>query len=188
MIRRLPNQMAPVLTEVVTAVVRRARDAQQPNLVAALVPVLARLVHADADALVAMLASSPAPPLALKSEGDDGIPPAATALEAAMRCWVGAQGDVQGAFDIKITVAALATLLASERSAPALAAVAVRGKPVVADAGDAPRTRARAPRRRPGAVPPDAGARGDARAPGGCRAGDARSRRARRRRRRRVGG
>jgi hypothetical protein len=144
MIRRLPNQMAPVLTEVVTAVVRRARDAQQPNLVAALVPVLARLVHADADALVAMLASSPAPPLALKSEGDDGIPPAATALEAAMRCWVGAQGDVQGAFDIKITVAALATLLASERSAPALAAVAVRGKPVVADAGDAPRTRARA--------------------------------------------
>jgi hypothetical protein len=61
-----------------------------------------------------------------------------------MRCWVGAQGDVQGAFDIKITVAALATLLASERSAPALAAVAVRGKPVVADAGDAPRTRARA--------------------------------------------
>ena len=144
MLRRLPNQMAPVLTEVVTAVVRRARDARQPNLVAALVPVLARLVHADADALVAMLAASPAPPLRAKSEGEDGIPPAATALEAAMRCWVGAQGDVQGAFDIKITVAALATLLASERSAPALAAVAVRGKPVVADAGDMPRTRARA--------------------------------------------
>ena len=62
-----------------------------------------------------------------------------------MRCWVGFQGDVQGAFDIKITVTALATLLASERSAPALERRRVRGEPVVADAGDAPRTRARAP-------------------------------------------
>ena len=147
MLRRLPNQMAPVLPEVVAAVVRRARDAEQPNLVAALVPVLARLAHTDADALVAMLAASPAPTLAGERgarEGEDGLPKAATALDAAMRCWVGFQGDVQGAFDIKITVTALATLLASERSAPALAAVAVRGKPVVADAGDAPRTRARA--------------------------------------------
>jgi uncharacterized membrane protein YgcG len=147
MLRRLPNQMAPVLPEVVAAVVRRARDAEQPNLVAALVPVLARLAHTDADALVAMLAASPAPPLAGERgarEGEDGLPKAATALDAAMRCWVGFQGDVQGAFDIKITVTALATLLASERSAPALAAVVVRGEPVVADAGDAPRTRARA--------------------------------------------
>ena len=147
MLRRLPNQMAPVLPEVVAAVVRRARDAEQPNLVAALVPVLARLAHTDADALVAMLAASPAPPLAGERgarEGEDGLPKAATALDAAMRCWVGFQGDVQGAFDIKITVTALATLLASERSAPALGAVVVRGEPVVADAGDAPRTRARA--------------------------------------------
>lgn len=146
MLRRLPNQMAPVLGEVVTAVVRRARHAEQPNLVAALVPVLARLAHADADALVAMLAASPAPPLGGARgarEGEDGIPPAATALEAAMRCWVGFQGDVQGAFDIKITVTALASLLASERSAPALGAVVVRGEPVVADVGDVPRTRAR---------------------------------------------
>ena len=155
MLRRLPNQMAPVLPEVVAAVVRRARDAEQPNLVAALVPVLARLAHTDADALVAMLAASPAPPLAGERgarEGEDGLPKAATALDAAMRCWVGFQGDVQGAFDIKITVTALATLLASERSAPALGAVVVRGEPVVADAGDAPRTRARAPPARSGSA------------------------------------
>jgi hypothetical protein len=146
MLRRLPSQMAPVLSEVVAAVVRRCRGAKQPNLAAALVPILARLVHADADALVAMLAAIPAPPLANgQLEGADGIPPANTALDAAMRCWVEHQSDVQGAFDIKITVTALAALLASERSAPALAAVAVRGKPVVdASSGDIPRTRSRA--------------------------------------------
>ena len=147
MLRRLPAQMAPMLGEVVTAVVRRARAAEQPNLIAALVPVLARLAHADADALVAMLAASPAPPLGGERgarESEDGIPPATTALEAALRCWVGFQGDVQGAFDIKITVTALALLLASERSAPALDAVVVRGEPVTVDVGDVPRTRSRA--------------------------------------------
>ena len=146
MLRRLPNQMAPVLPEVVAAVVPRARRrAAQPRCGARARPGAAgahRRGRARGDAR-----GESAPPLAGERgarEGEDGLPKAATALDAAMRCWVGFQGDVQGAFDIKITVTALATLLASERSAPALGAVVVRGEPVVADAGDAPRTRARA--------------------------------------------
>ena len=145
MLRRLPQQMAQVLPEVVTAIVSRARTAKQPNLVAALVPILARLVHTDTDALVAMLAARSAPPVGSdEGEGLDGISPATTALDAAMRLWVTHQTDVQGAFDIKITVTALVLLLSSERSAAALASVAVRGSPVVSDTGEVPRTRSRA--------------------------------------------
>ena len=151
MLRRLPFQMRLVVPEVVVAVVSRARNAKQPNLVAALVPILARLVHSDTDALVQMLASTPAPPFFVsqvhtqeKEEGSDGVPPATNALDTAMRLWVTHQADVQGAFDIKITVTALALLLASANSAATLGAVVVRGKPVVTETGDVPRTRSRA--------------------------------------------
>ena len=80
MLRRLPRQMSPLLPEIVAAVVARVRSAKQPNLIAALLSIFARLVHADCNALVALLAGMPAPPLPPGIEptdadtGADGIP------------------------------------------------------------------------------------------------------------------
>ena len=150
MLRRLPGKMAPLLPEMVAAVVARQRSARQPNLVAALLSVFARLAHADADALVDLLQRTPAPPLPADREPTDedtgacGIPPPTTALELVARAWVGHQPDVQGAFDLKLTTSALAILLAAGH--PALETVAVKGPPAIDDAArDANiRTRSRA--------------------------------------------
>ena len=149
MLRRLPRQMSPLLPEIVAAVVARVRSAKQPNLIAALLSIFARLVHADCNALVALLAGMPAPPLPPGIEptdadtGADGIPPPTSALELVARAWTGFQPDVQGAFDIKLTTSALALLLSSGN--PAVGAVVVRGPPVVdASASGTIRTRAKA--------------------------------------------
>jgi hypothetical protein len=146
MLRRLPAQMAPLLPEVVSAVVTRVGTARQPNLVAALLSIFARLAHADANALVSLLAGMPAPAGPGGGSGDgDGVPPAASALELVMRAWMGFQPDVQGAFDIKLTTSALALLLHTAH--PALHAVGVRGELAVSSGGvvgSAPRTRSRA--------------------------------------------
>ena len=91
MLRRLPRQMSPLLPEIVAAVVARVRSAKQPNLIAALLSIFARLVHADCNALVALLAGMPAPPLPPGIEptdadtGADGIPPPTSALEPVAR-------------------------------------------------------------------------------------------------------
>ena len=152
MLRRLPTRMAPVLPEIVSATATRIRAARQPNLIAALLSVFARLAHADANALVALLASMPAPPAPSgqhSEEGADGIPPPTTALELVTRLWIAHQSDVQGAFDIKLTTSALAVLLASGN--PTLGSVGVKGEPVAPEGGGggqnggaAIRTRARA--------------------------------------------
>ena len=141
--------MSPLLPEIVAAVVARVRSAKQPNLIAALLSIFARLVHADCNALVALLAGMPAPPLPPGIEptdadtGADGIPPPTSALELVARAWTGFQPDVQGAFDIKLTTSALALLLSSGN--PAVGAVVVRGPPVVdASASGTIRTRAKA--------------------------------------------
>ena len=61
MLRRLPGEIAPILPEVVTAVVARVSSARQPNLIAALMSIFARLAHADCDALIGLLAQMPVP-------------------------------------------------------------------------------------------------------------------------------
>jgi hypothetical protein len=149
MLRRLPAQMAPLLPEVVSAVVVRVQSARQPNLIAALLSIFARLAHADANALVSLLAGMPAPAGgAAGSDGADGVPPAASALELVMRAWTGFQPDVHGAFDLKLTTSALALLL--QTGHPALGAVGVKGELVSGGAaagragGAIPRTRSRA--------------------------------------------
>ena len=59
-------------------------------------------------------------------DGSDGVPVAVNALELVMRAWCGAQPDVQGAFDIKLTTSALAVLL--QTGNPALGTVGVKGE------------------------------------------------------------
>ena len=162
MLRRLPTHMAPLLPEVVSAVVNRVHSARQPNLIAALLSIFARLAHADANALVSLLAGMPAPATASSSSssgaggggsgaggsagsGTDGVPPATNALELVMRAWTSFQPDVQGAFDIKLTTSALALLL--QTGNPALGTVGVKGELVNrggSGGGSVPRTRSRA--------------------------------------------
>ena len=145
MLRRLPGEIAPILPEIVSAVVARVSRARQPNLIAALMSIFARLAHADCDALVGLLAQMPVPPGGEPETGEDGVAPSRNALELVLRAWCAYQPDVQGAFDIKLTTSALAALLASGN--PALDAVGVRGELVI-ETGEtgqrAIRTRAKA--------------------------------------------
>jgi hypothetical protein len=126
-------------------VVTRVACAKQPNLVASLMSIFARLVHSDCDALLGLLAQMPVPPGGTAESGEDGVAPSRNALELVLRAWCGYQPDVSGAFDIKLTTSALATLLASGN--PALEGVGVKGELVIetGETGQAAiRTRAKA--------------------------------------------
>jgi hypothetical protein len=145
MLRRLRGEIAPLLPEIVSAVVTRVACAKQPNLVASLMSIFARLVHSDCDALLGLLAQMPVPPGGTAESGEDGVAPSRNALELVLRAWCGYQPDVSGAFDIKLTTSALATLLASGN--PALEGVGVKGELVIetGETGQAAiRTRAKA--------------------------------------------
>ena len=145
MLRRLRGEIAPLLPEIVSAVVTRVACAKQPNLVASLMSIFARLVHTDCDALIGLLAQMPVPPGGTAESGEDCVAPSRNALELVMRAWCGYQPDVSGAFDIKLTTSALATLLASGN--PALDGVGVKGELVIetGETGQAAiRTRAKA--------------------------------------------
>ena len=145
MLRRLRGEIAPLLPEIVSAVVTRVACAKQPNLVASLMSIFARLVHTDCDALLGLLAQMPVPPGGTAESGEDGVAPSRNALELVLRAWCGYQPDVSGAFDIKLTTSALATLLASGN--PALEGVGVKGELVIetGETGQAAiRTRAKA--------------------------------------------
>ena len=145
MLRRLRGEIAPLLPEIVSAVVTRVACAKQPNLVASLMSIFARLVHTDCDALLGLLAQMPVPPGGTAESGEDGVAPSRNALELVLRAWCGYQPDVSGAFDIKLTTSALATLLASGN--PALDGVGVKGELVIetGEQGQAAiRTRAKA--------------------------------------------
>eukprot|EP00850_Spirogloea_muscicola_P011509 SM000071S21133 [mRNA] locus=s71:549187:558314:- [translate_table: standard] len=116
LVMRLPHQLAPHLPALVRAVVGRLATSQMPSLTTSLLLVFSRLVHMSAPAIgefVTLLA-------AISMEGQT------SALSFVMSTWTQYQGDIQGAYQIKVSTTALALLLAS--GDPRLASVQVQGR------------------------------------------------------------
>ncbi|XP_078159588.1 ARM repeat superfamily protein isoform X1 [Carex rostrata] len=100
LILHLPSQMSPHLRDFVAAIVRRLQSSEIEGLKCSLILILARLVHLSApntNQFINLLSSMPA-------TGYEN------ALAFVMSEWTRLQGEIQGAYQIKVTTTALALL------------------------------------------------------------------------------
>ncbi|KAI5081597.1 hypothetical protein GOP47_0001340 [Adiantum capillus-veneris] len=106
LILKLPGHMAPHLKDLVVALVQRMETSEIMGLRNSLILVIARLVHMsapDVGQLLNLLVSIPA-----KNSPNS--------LEYVMSEWTKHQGEMQGAYQIKVTTTALALILSSRHS------------------------------------------------------------------------
>lgn len=106
LILKLPGHMAPHLRDLVAALVQRMETSEIIGLRSTLILVLARLVHMsvpDVGQLLNLLLSIPA----------KGFP---NSLAYVMSEWTKQQGEMQGAYQIKVTTTALALILDSRHT------------------------------------------------------------------------
>ncbi|KAK2429848.1 ARM repeat superfamily protein [Trifolium repens] len=106
LILHLPSQMAVHIHDLVAALVRRMQSAQISSLRSSLLVVFARLVHMsvpNVGQFIDLLISIPA-------EGHNN------SFAYVMSEWAKQQGEIQGAYQIKVTTSALALLLNSKHS------------------------------------------------------------------------
>ncbi|GAU48524.1 hypothetical protein TSUD_243020 [Trifolium subterraneum] len=106
LILHLPSQMAVHIRDLVAALVRRMQSAQISSLRSSLLVVFARLVHMsvpNVGQFIDLLISIPA-------EGHNN------SFAYVMSEWAKHQGEIQGAYQIKVTTSALALLLNSKHS------------------------------------------------------------------------
>ncbi|XP_020264447.1 importin-9 isoform X2 [Asparagus officinalis] len=131
LILHLPSQMAPHIRELVTAVVRRMQSSEIAVLKSSLIVVFARLVHLsspDIDQFINMLLTVPV-------EGH------ANSFYYVMSEWTKLQGEIQGAYQIKVTTTALALLLSTRHVE--MAKVNVQGHLMKSNSGITTRSKAR---------------------------------------------
>ncbi|KAJ8548086.1 hypothetical protein K7X08_021322 [Anisodus acutangulus] len=104
LILHLPSQMAQHIRDLVAALVRRMQSCKTSGLRSSLLVIFARLVHMSAphvEQFIELLVSIPA----------EGHPNSFTYL---MIEWTKQQGEIQGAYQIKVTTTALALLLSTK--------------------------------------------------------------------------
>ncbi|XP_028803455.1 importin-9 isoform X1 [Neltuma alba] len=131
LILHLPSQMAVHIHDLVAAVVRRMQSAKIAALRSSLLVVFARLVHMSAPNVgqfIDLLISIPA-------EGHDN------SFAYVMSEWTKQQGEIQGAYQIKVTTSALALLLSS--SHVELAKLSVPGHLIKSGVGITTRSKAK---------------------------------------------
>lgn len=131
LILHLPSQMAQHIRDLVAALVRRLQSAQIAGLRSSLLLIFARLVHMSApnvEWFINMLMTIP-------SEGYG------TSFVYVMSEWTKLQGEIQGAYPIKVTTTALALLLSTRH--PELAKINVQGHLIKSDAGITTRAKAK---------------------------------------------
>ncbi|KAL4375412.1 hypothetical protein AHAS_Ahas05G0279200 [Arachis hypogaea] len=131
LILHLPSHMAAHIRDLVAAIVRRMQSAQISSLRSSLLVVFARLVHMsvpNVGQFIDLLISIPA-------EGHDN------SFAYVMLEWTKQQGEIQGAYQIKITTTALALLIASRHNE--LARVHVQGHLIKSDVGITTRSKAK---------------------------------------------
>jgi hypothetical protein len=118
LILHLPSEMAPHVQDLVAALVRRLQSAEILALKGSLLLIFARLVHMsypNVDQFINLLVSIPA----------DGHENSFTYV---MTEWTKQQGEIQSAYQIKVTTSALALLLSTRHSE--FAKVNVPGSPI----------------------------------------------------------
>ncbi|KAH6807190.1 ARM repeat superfamily protein [Perilla frutescens var. frutescens] len=131
LILHLPTQMAQHIRDLVTALIRRMQSSQIAGLKSSLLLIFARLVHMSVphvEQFIDLLISIPA-------EGHRNS-------FACLMCeWTKHQGEVQGAYQIKVTTTALALLLLTRHAE--LGNVSVQGHLIKSQAGITTRSRAK---------------------------------------------
>ncbi|KAH6798651.1 ARM repeat superfamily protein [Perilla frutescens var. frutescens] len=131
LILHLPTQMAQHIRDLVTALIRRMQSSQIAGLKSSLLLIFARLVHMSVphvEQFIDLLISIPA-------EGHRNS-------FAYLMCeWTKHQGEVQGAYQIKVTTSALALLLLTRHAE--LGNVNVQGHLIKSQAGITTRSRAK---------------------------------------------
>ncbi|KAL7132572.1 hypothetical protein ABFS83_12G083800 [Erythranthe nasuta] len=131
LILHLPSQMAQHIRDLVTALVRRMQSSQISGLKSSLLLIFARLVHMSVphvEQFIDLLVSIPA---------EDHR----NAFAYVMFEWTRLQGEVQGAYQIKVTTTALALLLLTRHVE--LGIVNVQGHLMKSDSGITTRSRAK---------------------------------------------
>ncbi|CAD5313707.1 unnamed protein product [Arabidopsis thaliana] len=131
LILHLPSEMAPHVQDLVAALVRRLQSAEILALKGSLLLIFARLVHMsypNVDQFINLLVSIPA----------DGHENSFTYV---MTEWTKQQGEIQSAYQIKVTTSALALLLSTRHSE--FAKVNVPGSPIQSNGGITTRSKAR---------------------------------------------
>ncbi|XP_004490293.1 uncharacterized protein [Cicer arietinum] len=131
LILHLPSQMAVHIRDLVAALVRRMQSAQIASLRSSLLVVFARLVHMsvpNVGQFIDLLISIPA-------EAHDN------SFAYVMSEWTKQQGEIQGAYQIKVTTSALALLLTSRHSE--LEKTRVRGHLIKSGTGITTRSKAK---------------------------------------------
>ncbi|XP_057447978.1 uncharacterized protein LOC130739637 [Lotus japonicus] len=131
LILHLPSHMAIHIRDLVAALVRRMQSAQIASLRSSLLVVFARLVHLsvpNVGQFIDLLISIPA-------EGHDN------SFAYVMSEWTKQQGEIQGAYQIKVTTSALALLLTSRHNE--LAKIHVNGHLIKSGMGITTRSKAK---------------------------------------------
>uniref|UniRef100_A0ACD6AEW2 Uncharacterized protein n=1 Tax=Avena sativa TaxID=4498 RepID=A0ACD6AEW2_AVESA len=131
LILHLPSHLSPHIPELIAAIVRRMQSSDIAGLKSSLVVIIARLVHLSApnvDQFVNLL-------LAIPAEGYGN------SLAYIMSEWSQLQGEIQGAYQIKVTTTALALLISTRH--PELSRIEVNGHLVKTSAGITTRSKAR---------------------------------------------
>lgn len=131
LILHLPSQMAVHIRDLVAALVRRMQSAQIASLRSSLLVVFARLVHMsvpNVGQFIDLLISIPA-------EGHNN------SFAYVMSEWAKQQGEIQGAYQIKVTTSALALLVSSRHNE--LAKIEVRGHLIKSCTGITTRSKAK---------------------------------------------
>ncbi|KAK6788599.1 hypothetical protein RDI58_012397 [Solanum bulbocastanum] len=131
LILHLPSQMAQHIRDLVAALLRRMQSCKLSGLRSSLLVIFARLVHMSAphvERFIEMLVSIPA----------EGHPNSFVYL---MVEWTKLQGEIQGAYQIKVTTTALALLLSTKHTE--LGNLNVQGYLIQSTAGITTRSKAK---------------------------------------------
>ncbi|KFK44558.1 hypothetical protein AALP_AA1G272600 [Arabis alpina] len=131
LILHLPSEMAPHVQDLVAALVRRMQSADMSGFRSSLLLIFARLVHMsfpNVDQFINLLVSVPA-------NGHEN------SFAYVMTEWTKQQGEIQGAYQIKVTSSALALLLSTRHSE--FAKVNVPGGLIQSNGGITTRSKAR---------------------------------------------
>ncbi|XP_043701110.1 importin-9 isoform X2 [Telopea speciosissima] len=131
LILHLPSEMAPHIRDLVAAIVRRMQSCQIAGLKSSLLLIFARLVHLSApnvEQFIDLL-------ITLPTNGHEN------SLAYVMSEWTKQQGEIQGAYQIKVTTTALALLLSTRHAE--LAKIYVQGHLVKTTAGITTRSKSK---------------------------------------------
>ncbi|KAF3430975.1 hypothetical protein FNV43_RR25705 [Rhamnella rubrinervis] len=130
LILHLQSQMVPHIRDLVAALVRRMQSAQIAGLKSSLLLIFARLVHLSASNVGQFIDLM----MTIPAEHHDN------SLVYLMSEWTKQQGEIQGAYQIKVTTSALALMLATRHTE--LAKIYVQGHLIKSASGITTRSKA----------------------------------------------